>query len=346
SPGFLAPELIDPTLLDGGEPTQAVDWWGWAAVLAFAATGRAPYGTGPVGQVLARTRSGEPDLDGLPVRTAAMLHWALSADPADRARHEDVSAALRAQADNPEPEPEEPDDDDLDEPVIDDDAETTVVEPPPGAVTEPEDDEPAGSGYVRPPATPRWGSLLAGAALVAGAGAQWPGRTVLVVLGLLVVVRMVGSDIEAMHTHRMRHGTSVWDVPRAVVSIPWHLVLSVLGLVPAVIVAAAGTFVVGGVTWRFAARALSASDTELVGPRVGVGAGVLVLVFVLFVWFGPLGRTTRVGARRTLAVLAPGPVGARVVVITCLVAALVLFSQVNDGAPLIWSPLPELGLPM
>ena len=35
TPGYLAPEL-----LDGDEPTAASDFWGWAAVLAFAATGR------------------------------------------------------------------------------------------------------------------------------------------------------------------------------------------------------------------------------------------------------------------------------------------------------------------
>ncbi|NKY08029.1 serine/threonine protein kinase, partial [Cellulomonas hominis] len=47
TPGYLAPELVD-----GAEPTPATDWWGWAALLAFAATGRAPFGTRPLEAVL------------------------------------------------------------------------------------------------------------------------------------------------------------------------------------------------------------------------------------------------------------------------------------------------------
>ncbi|NKY40708.1 serine/threonine-protein kinase, partial [Cellulomonas septica] len=56
TPGYLAPEL-----LDGDEPTAASDYWGWAAVLAFAATGRAPFGTRPLEAVLSRARSGTAD---------------------------------------------------------------------------------------------------------------------------------------------------------------------------------------------------------------------------------------------------------------------------------------------
>src|SRR5690606_9943717 len=60
TPGYLAPEL-----LDGAEPDEASDWWGWAAVLAFAATGREPFGSRPVEAVLARARAGEVDLAGV-----------------------------------------------------------------------------------------------------------------------------------------------------------------------------------------------------------------------------------------------------------------------------------------
>src|SRR5450759_4565114 len=53
TPGYLAPEL-----LDGADPSAASDWWGWAAVLAFAGTGRPPFGSGSTPAVLARVRSG------------------------------------------------------------------------------------------------------------------------------------------------------------------------------------------------------------------------------------------------------------------------------------------------
>ena len=43
TPGYLSPEV-----LDGDPVTQATDWWGWAATMAFASTGRAPFGRGPL----------------------------------------------------------------------------------------------------------------------------------------------------------------------------------------------------------------------------------------------------------------------------------------------------------
>ncbi len=89
TPGYLAPELVD-----GAEPTPATDWWGWAALLAFAATGRAPFGTRPLEAVLVRTRSGDADLAGLGPVTAGALWDALAADPEDRADPEQVVDAL------------------------------------------------------------------------------------------------------------------------------------------------------------------------------------------------------------------------------------------------------------
>ncbi|TKR23039.1 serine/threonine protein kinase, partial [Cellulomonas hominis] len=89
TPGYLAPELVD-----GAEPTPATDWWGWAALLAYAATGRAPFGTRPLEAVLVRTRSGDADLAGLGPVTAGALWDALAADPEDRARPDEVVAAL------------------------------------------------------------------------------------------------------------------------------------------------------------------------------------------------------------------------------------------------------------
>ena len=90
TPGYLAPEV-----LDGAEPAAAADWWGWAAVVAFAATGRPPFGPGPTPALLARVRAGDPDLAGLPAGTAAALASALARDPADRATPEEVVARLR-----------------------------------------------------------------------------------------------------------------------------------------------------------------------------------------------------------------------------------------------------------
>ncbi|QAY63640.1 serine/threonine protein kinase [Xylanimonas allomyrinae] len=90
TPGYLAPELID-----GGAPTPESDWWSWAALLAFAATGRSPFGVRPTDLVLRRSREGRADLVGLPARTARALAGALQADPATRWGPTQVARALR-----------------------------------------------------------------------------------------------------------------------------------------------------------------------------------------------------------------------------------------------------------
>ncbi len=95
TPGYLAPEL-----LDGADPSAASDWWGWAAVLAFAGTGRPPFGSGSTPAVLARVRSGLVQLGGLPRASAVALRAALAADPAYRAAPQELLDALRVQGES------------------------------------------------------------------------------------------------------------------------------------------------------------------------------------------------------------------------------------------------------
>jgi serine/threonine protein kinase len=80
TPGYLSPEVVD------GHPVSwATDWWGWAATLAFAASGRPPFGTGPIEVVLDRVHRGAADLDGVDVRLRPVLTGALACDPRRRA---------------------------------------------------------------------------------------------------------------------------------------------------------------------------------------------------------------------------------------------------------------------
>ncbi len=95
TPGYLAPEL-----LDGAPAAAATDWWGWAAALAFAATGRAPFGLGPTSAVLARAHAGRPDLAGIGRLTEQALAGALRPVPGDRLRPGEVVARLRRAADD------------------------------------------------------------------------------------------------------------------------------------------------------------------------------------------------------------------------------------------------------
>jgi serine/threonine protein kinase len=451
TPGYLAPEL-----LDGGDPSPATDMWGWAALLAFAATGRDPFGSRPVEAVLARARSGDADLADVGPLTAAALAGALRPDPADRTDPEDVVAALRAVAAegdlppgavatvvlpaggadavattvvDPDDLDDHLDDDDLDDdgpdeddlatehvassprdvqpttalgagaavasaavpvndgrtvavPVGDDDPHRTTALPP--TIPPPHDDAwqedwpdedgqdddwqdgdergddrwlgddlapgpgttDDGPWYVRPPARRRWGSMLAIGLVVVLAAMLQPFVTLLVVVVLAVLVRTVGLAVETMHTRRERRGVRRSDVPLAVTALPWYLLRAGLAVLPPLLVGGAVVTIVGGVGWWL----LGSGRWEIGGspggePPQGTTARLVVaaltLVLVGFVWWGPLSRMTRTGARRTLALVAPGPVGALVVVVLALVGALLLFDGLVDARPIGWWPLSE-----
>src|SRR5690606_16617616 len=75
-------------------PDTRGDWWGWAAVLLFAATGRPPFGTGPLAAVLARVETGRADVDGLPPRVGQVLRRALHPEPELRLSPQSVIKAL------------------------------------------------------------------------------------------------------------------------------------------------------------------------------------------------------------------------------------------------------------
>ncbi|MFT8356543.1 MAG: serine/threonine-protein kinase [Bifidobacterium aquikefiri] len=97
TPGFIAPEIID-----GAESSEATDWWSVAAVLAYAATGKAVFGTRPMMTVLEREASGNADLSGLPLRTQHAFRKALSPDPHARSTPEELLHAIALDALEPQ----------------------------------------------------------------------------------------------------------------------------------------------------------------------------------------------------------------------------------------------------
>lgn len=88
------PGYLDPEVIDGAAPAPAGDWWAWAAVLAFAATGRKPFGTGPAVGVLKRMSEGAVDLEGVDPLVASALWGALQPDHRRRLDHSAVLAVL------------------------------------------------------------------------------------------------------------------------------------------------------------------------------------------------------------------------------------------------------------
>ncbi|MDN5768322.1 MAG: serine/threonine protein kinase, partial [Humibacillus sp.] len=89
TPGYLSPELVE-----GAAITDATDWWGWAATITYAASGRPPFGRGRMDAVLSRVRAGEVDLEGVDPRLAPLLRASLSPRPSQRPHADEVIDAL------------------------------------------------------------------------------------------------------------------------------------------------------------------------------------------------------------------------------------------------------------
>lgn len=405
TPGYLAPEL-----LDGDEPSAATDFWGWAAVLAFAATGRPPFGTRPLEAVLARARAGEVDVDGLGPLTASALRRALAPAVEERTSPDDVVAALtlvvaegESLADDTETTAFGPQDVvgttvlGTEPPTVAvaagagsaaaagagsvvstappvNDGLTRPFDPTAGTDDEYEEDEdledddedgvdwieedldlsegegPEGSGYVRPPALRRWGTLLAFAVLVGSAGAIYPGITLIAFLVIVIVIRTIGSTVESMHAHRERVGVRRSDHARAVATGPWHLVRSLLGLVPSLLVAGSVVVILLGVAWWLIGEGHwtiggSPSGQEPQGRTATLLVAAILMIGVCIVWWGPLSRMTRVGARRVLAVVAPGRKGALVAIVVLLGVSAIFVTLILTGTDITWAPFPEPTLP-
>ncbi|MBO2450568.1 serine/threonine protein kinase [Actinomadura barringtoniae] len=79
TPAYLAPELIE-----GERATTASDVYAWAATMAYAATGRHPFGRGSLHGVCFRILRGQVDLEGVGEPLASLLRLGLRRDPATR----------------------------------------------------------------------------------------------------------------------------------------------------------------------------------------------------------------------------------------------------------------------
>jgi serine/threonine protein kinase len=79
SPSWMAPEQAQ-----GRATTGAVDVFSWGATVAFAATGRQPFGEGRPDAVIYRVVHEEPDLAGIDTRLAPLVRSALAKEPSLR----------------------------------------------------------------------------------------------------------------------------------------------------------------------------------------------------------------------------------------------------------------------
>jgi predicted Ser/Thr protein kinase len=79
TPGYLAPEVIE-----GSASSGASDVHSWGATVAFAATGKQPFGSGTYQTIFFRVLEGKAELDGVPPYLLPFVTAALSTDPRSR----------------------------------------------------------------------------------------------------------------------------------------------------------------------------------------------------------------------------------------------------------------------
>ncbi|MFF3402815.1 bifunctional serine/threonine-protein kinase/ABC transporter substrate-binding protein [Streptomyces sp. NPDC002659] len=104
TPGFLSPEQAQ----GGRELGPAADIFSLGCVLAYAATGRPPFGTGTLDALLFRAVHDAPDLEGVPQELAEVVGGCLEKDPSLRPTAEALSGTLAVTAPGPDVSPPDP----------------------------------------------------------------------------------------------------------------------------------------------------------------------------------------------------------------------------------------------
>lgn len=364
TPGYLAPEVV------AGDPvTEATDWWGWAATLAFAASGAPPFGRGPMEAVLARMTRGEADLSGVDPALAPLLVAALSPYPGERpdadmvldgleryALGGDVTEALpSAEAGGRHTGPRRRETEVM----------TPVVAVPTGyaggspeqppAVARPAEDgleewdeddweewedseEPAEPDEVggdprigRPQRTGTLAALMV-AQVALLATVPLVGVGVAAVWG--IVARTVDRSMTSLVMRRHERGPRPSDVPMTVAAAPWHAVraavAAALALVAPLAVMVAVSFLTG--------VCLGILDGETAQPGGVMPLAVGATVGVLTAWWGPASAPLRRGTRSVVRGITPTVRARRVVVGVCLVviAGIAVWLATTSGQPTWW----------
>lgn len=367
TPGYLSPELVA-----GADITEATDWWGWAATLTFAASGRPPFGRGSMEVVLARVRNGEPDLADVDPRLAPLLAATLSPDPARRPHTDEVIEALHRYARGgpallagagtgagvggggprtsvlptaPAPpvwaSPPGPRRD---------------LPPPPAARPVPPPAVPVNRATEAPATTAREGDgrigrpakrgvLGALAAVVVAGAACVPAIAVAALVAWCLVARTTDLAMTSLVLRRHDRGRRRSDVPLSVAVGPWHLVRAVLAtaltlILPAVVAGAASLGTALGLSVTF-------SGTPDPGGAIPLATGVAAGVAML--WWGPGGVSLRRGSRSLARGIAAQDSVDRAVITAALVLAAGLLAWawarhgVVDWRPLATNPIKLFG---
>lgn len=293
TPGYLAPEIIY-----GEEPTTAVDVHAWAATVAYAATGRSPYGKGPSLAIMDRARRGEHDLTGCPDDLARVLDSALHPEPARRPTLEQLLAWLRPQTEPtlapapletaplaavplaPPPAPPRLDktasvaptrqEGEVPPPTLVERVLPTAVEPQPQRA-----DSPLRRGLL----------LLTGGVAATTAAASVPWVTAVTLLVLVWLLRAGSLAASAARDKRSVRGRKWYDGPVLLLRTPWDLLRSV-----------PGSLMLG--TWSAGLTVAAGLLCYAVAAPLTASVALCGAVFVLGLWWGPYADRVRSPVRR------------------------------------------------
>lgn len=327
TPGYLAPEVIA-----GSDPGPASDWWAWASVLVFCATGRQPFGNGPIEAVLARVSAGEVDLEGVEDQIRIPLLAALRPQPSLRATPEAVVAGLSA-----DPQDFSPRQFSLTTvvPV----AAAPVIPPPVDDSQDGEQDveqEVVWRERYQPPSikmAPFTGFLEA--IVLASFICLTAGRLLPFLAVGLVALAVIGSFQRRLGHLRMSQGYKAkGDIRRVMHRLPRYVVRGVGALIGNVVVSAAVAFI----GYFFAARFIPSPRPwpsliqavmfvdELTTQQYLVLWGVLTIAIMCGWWF-PAGSNYRLGARYVHGLVIFHP-SLRLLLVVVLIVTIVVLAYV------------------
>jgi hypothetical protein len=177
---------------------------------------------------------------------------------------------------------------------------------------------------------------------VLGVAAVWPVVAIVLVTLWCWCARFADRSITSLVGRREQYGRRRRDVPMAILAGPWHLIISavlvVLALVIPAVVAAGSTFSVA-----LAAAAVVGGQPAPDRSLALVAGGFLGL---LMCWWGPGGASLRRGSRSLVRVLAPGEASTALVLAACVLLGVGFagWAWFQHGIP-GWWPLSPVHLP-
>jgi hypothetical protein len=352
TPGYLAPEVIE-----GGSSSWASDVHSWGATVAFAATGRQPFGTGNFQTIFFRVLEGKAEVDGIPPRLLPFVTAALSTDPRSRPSARWLAGQLgmplsgtrmalpempysppypppRARVAYPSPAQAARDVADLLPPVV----------PPPAAPRQQAPAPPpslAGSSLAGAPRQPDWQppglgllGLAAGVAAVA-LSALLPVAGTVLSLAVITLLRASDRAQAALAERRSMRGMRPSDIVVVIVTAPWTVVRAAFTMVLLAPLAIVVALLAGAVSVAFART----------GTLPGAGswaAGAAVALYCV----GPGSAAPRRQLRRMTASVIRTRSALVVAFISSWALALAIVSSALSQPPLIWpatsSTIPHL----